>query len=132
MLNKVVLMGRLTRDPELRYTPQNVPVCTITLAVDRDFTRAGEQRETDFIDVVAWRSTAEFICKYFKKGQLIAIQGSIQTRSYEDKNGNKRKAVEVVADQAHFAGPKREQEGGNFAQPGDGFQEITADDDLPF
>ena len=85
MLNKVILMGRLTRDPELRYTPQNVPVCTITLAVDRDFTRSGEQRETDFIDVVAWRNTAEFVAKWFRKGLLVACEGRLQTRKWKDK-----------------------------------------------
>ena len=132
MLNTAIFIGRLTADPELRHTSSDTAVTSFTVAVDRSYVKTGAERQADFIDVVAWRSTAEFICKYFKKGQLIAIQGSIQTRSYEDKNGNKRKAVEVVADQAHFAGPKREQEGGNFAQPVDGFQEITADDDLPF
>ena len=132
MLNAAILMGRLVADPELRHTSNDVSVTSFTVAVDRSYVKSGTDRQADFIDVVAWRSTAEFVCKYFRKGQLIAIQGSIQTRTYVDKDNNKRKAVEVVADQAHFAGPKREQEGGNFAQPGDGFQEITADDDLPF
>lgn len=103
MLNKVVLMGRLTRDPELRYTPQNVPVCTITLAVDRDFTRAGEQRETDFIDVVAWRSTAEFVAKWFRKGLLVACEGRLQSRKWKDKFEQNRVSFEVIADSVYFA-----------------------------
>lgn len=103
MLNKVILMGRLTRDPELRYTPQNVPVCTITLAVDRDFTRQGEQRETDFIDVVAWRSTAEFVSKWFRKGLLVACEGRLQTRKWKDKFEQNRVSFEVIADNVYFA-----------------------------
>lgn len=108
MLNVVVLMGRLTADPELKYTQSNTPVCSFTLAVERIFAKAGEQREADFIDIVTWRNTAEFVSKYFRKGQLVAVNGSLQTRSYEDRNGNRRKAVEVVADNVHFAEPKRE------------------------
>lgn len=132
MLNTAIFMGRLTADPELRHTSGDTAVTSFTVAVDRSYAKAGTDRQADFIDVVAWRSTAEFICKYFTKGQLVAIQGSIQTRNYEDKNGNKRKAVEVIADQAHFAGSKKEQEAGSYEQPGDDFKEITADDDLPF
>lgn len=132
MLNTAIFMGRLTADPELRHTSGDTAVTSFTVAVDRSYAKAGTDRQADFIDVVAWRSTAEFICKYFTKGQLIAIQGSIQTRNYEDKNGNKRKAVEVIADQAHFAGSKKEQEAGSYERPGDEFKEITADDDLPF
>ena len=103
MLNKVVLMGRLTRDPELRYTPQNVPVCTITLAVDRDYTRSGEQRETDFIDVVAWRNTAEFVAKWFRKGLLVACEGRLQSRRWKDKFEQNRVSFEVIADSVYFA-----------------------------
>ena len=111
MLNHIVLMGRLTRDVELRYTQSQIPVASMRIAVDRDFGR-GDERQTDFIDVVAWRSTAEFITKYFKKGQMIAVQGSIQTRSYEDKQGNKRKAVEISADNVYFADSKGSSQGG--------------------
>ena len=114
MLNVVALMGRLVADPELRHTPQGVSVTTFTIAVDRSFVRQGEQRQADFIDIVAWRSTAEFVCKYFQKGSLIAVDGSIQTRTYQDKNGNNRKAFEIVADNVHFASSKS---GGN---PGTG------------
>lgn len=106
MLNVVALMGRLTADPELRHTPQGVAVTTFTIAVDRSFVRQGEQRQADFIDIVCWRSSADFVCKYFQKGSLIAVNGSIQTRSYQDKNGNNRKAFEIVADNVHFAGAK--------------------------
>ncbi len=109
MLNVICLMGRLVRDPELRHTPNGIATCTFTLAVDRSFARQGEERKADFIDVVAWRQTAEFVCKYFRKGSLMAINGSLQTRSYQDKNGNKRTAWEVVADNINFAGGKPEQ-----------------------
>lgn len=109
MLNLAALMGRLTADPELRYTQgSNIPVTTFTLAVERSYVKQGTERQTDFIDIVAWRSTAEFVSRYFRKGQLVAVQGSIQTRTYEDKQGNKRKAVEIVADNVHFAEPKRD------------------------
>jgi single-strand DNA-binding protein len=134
-------MGRLTAEPELKYTPSNVAVTKITLAVERSYVKAGQDRQVDFIDVVAWRSTAEFICKYFRKGQLVAVQGSIQTRTYTDKDGNKRKAFEVVADNVHFAEPKKEsinntyQRGSADVEPesssGD-FEEMPLDDDLPF
>ena len=106
MLNIAAIMGRLTADPELRKTPSGVSVTTFTLAVDRSYVKQGEERQADFIDVVAWRGTAEFVCKYFSKGRMMAVDGSIQTRSYEDKNGNKRKAVEIVANNVSFAGDK--------------------------
>lgn len=112
MLNCAVIMGRLVADPELRTTSNNVSVTSFTVAVDRNFVRPGEERQADFIDVVAWRQTAEFITKYFRKGSMIAIQGSIQTRNYEDKNGNKRKAFEIVVDNASFCGSKSETGGG--------------------
>ena len=102
MINNVVLMGRLVATPELRNTQTGVAVTSFTIAVERSFARAGEQRQADFIDCVAWRNTAEFISKYFQKGSMIAVTGSIQTRSYDDKNGNKRKATEIIVDQASF------------------------------
>ena len=107
MLNKAILMGRLTADPELRKTSGDVSVTTFTLAVNRSFTRQGEQAQTDFIDIVAWRSTAEFAAKWFTKGMQVAVSGKIQTRTWEDKQGNKRKSVEVVADEVFFADSKR-------------------------
>ena len=106
MLNVVAIMGRLVADPELRTTPQGTNVCSFRIACDRNFVRQGEQRQADFIDIVAWRSQAEFVSKYFQKGSLIAIEGSLQTRQYQDKNGNNRTAVEVVANNISFAGPK--------------------------
>lgn len=112
MLNVVAIMGRLVADPELRTTPQGINVCSFRIACDRNFARQGEQRQADFIDIVAWRQQAEFVCKYFQKGSLIAIEGSLQTRQYQDKNGNNRTAVEVVANNINFAGSKNSNAGG--------------------
>ena len=106
MLNKIFIMGRLTRDPELRRTQNGTAVTSFTLAVDRDFKNADGTKDTDFIDVVAWRNTAEFVSKYFQKGSMIAIEGSLQTRQYQDKNGNNRTATEVLASQVSFCGGK--------------------------
>ena len=111
MLNITALMGRLVADPELRTTPNGTSVTSFTIAVDRSYVKPGTDRQADFIDIVAWCATADFVCKYFRKGQLIAVQGSIQTRSYQDKDGNKRKAFEIVADNVHFAESKKD--GGN-------------------
>ena len=133
MLNAICLMGRLTKDPELRTTTSGVSVTSFTLAVDRAYVKQGEDRQADFIDVVAWRNTADFVCKYFRKGQLIAVQGSIQTRAYTDKDGNKRKAVEVVASSVHFAGGKKESEPADPSASGTEYEEISlSEDDLPF
>ena len=149
MLNVVALNGRLTADPELRYTQSNIAVTSFTLAVDRNFARQGTERVTDFINVVAWRQTAEFVGRYFHKGQLVAVQGSLQVRSYTDKDGNNRRVYEVVADQVHFAESKRDnygsadqpsysnapsQEAPSFSSVDAGdFEDIQgADDDLPF
>ncbi len=106
MLNRAILMGRLTADPEHKQTPSGISVTSFSIAVDRNFSSKDGTRATDFINIVAWRQTADFICKYFSKGRMIAIEGSIQTRNYEDKQGNKRTAFEVVADQAYFADSK--------------------------
>lgn len=117
MLNKAILMGRLTRDPELRTTPNGVSVASFTLAVDRNYARQGEQKQTDFLDIVCWRQTAEFVSKYFTKGQQVAVTGSIQTRKWQDKNGQNRVSVEIVADEVFFADSKREpgaRPAGNF------------------
>jgi single-strand DNA-binding protein len=141
MLNKAILMGRIVADPELRNTANNTPVTSFTIAVDRGYVKQGAERQADFLDIVAWRNTAEFVCKWFKKGQMIALEGSIQTRTYTDKDGNKRKAVEILADNVHFADSKRDNSGGDYAQLSPapayttnepaGFEEVT-DDDLPF
>ena len=145
MINNVVLMGRLVATPELRNTQNGIAVTTFTLAVERSYARAGEQRHADFINCVAWRNSAEFISRYFQKGSMLAITGSLQTRNYEDKNGNKRTATEVIVDQASFCGSKAETGTSGFSAPsampaapsfatgseGD-FEEIAGDDDLPF
>lgn len=157
MLNVAAIMGRLTADPELRTTASGISVCSFTLAVDRSFVRQGEERQADFINVVAWRSTAEFICKYFTKGQMMAVTGSIQTRNYEDRQGNRRTAVEIVASDVSFTGSRRESGSGSSENTGssyhsapasrpaisepapayssgsnEDFEEILGDDDLPF
>ncbi len=149
MLNTAAIMGRLTADPELRHTQSNLPVTSFTLAVDRRFAKQGEQKVTDFIDVVCWRSTAEFVCRYFKKGQQMALSGSIQTRTWEDKQGQKRKSVEIVANEVFFADSKRDSasSGGGasyqsaapspaapmgYDLPSDDFSPIDNDDELPF
>lgn len=106
MLNCAIIMGRLTAAPELKTTPSGVSVTSFRVAVDRNFVRQGEERQTDFIDVVAWRQTSEFVCRYFRKGSMIAVHGSIQSRNYEDRNGNKRTAIEIVADNVSFCGNK--------------------------
>ena len=152
MLNHIVLMGRLTRDPELRHTGSGIPVASFSLAVDRDFAnKETGERTCDFIDVVAWRQSAEFVCRYFTKGSMIIVQGSIQTRTYQDRNGNNRKAVEIVADNCMFgeskrsssAAPSNDSYAPRAAVPtepapayqsgsADSFEEIPMDDDLPF
>ena len=114
MLNHIVIMGRLTRDPELRRTGSGIAVASFTLAVDRDFGKnENGERETDFIDCVAWRQTGEFVSKYFTKGRMIVVSGRLQIRSWTDKDGNKRRTAEVVADNVYFGDSKRENEGGN-------------------
>lgn len=108
MINQAVIMGRLTADPELRQTQSGLSVTSFTVAVDRSFVKQGEERQTDFIDVVAWRGTAEFVSRYFQKGSMIALRGAIQTSSYEDKNGIKRKKFEILAEDVSFCGEKKE------------------------
>ena len=145
MLNKVILIGRLTKDPELKYTPSGAAVTTFTLAVDRRYAKQGEERGTDFITVVAWRNTAEFVSKYFTKGRAMAVCGSIQTRTWDDNEGKRRYVTEVVADEVSFVDSKREtgsegsfvpQEPANSApqQPQNNPDfEVTPDDiELPF
>ena len=154
MLNKVVLMGRLTRDPELKASQSGVSIVTFSLAVDRNYARQGEERQTDFINIVCFRHTADFVKKYFVKGQLTCVVGSIQTRSWET-DGKKNYATEVIADEVHFTGDKRDtgsqgnnnygSQQGNYQQQGpanngyvpdvaptdDGFMTVE-DDQLPF
>lgn len=131
MLNNVVIMGRLTRDPELRRTQSGTAVTSFTMAVDRDFKSQSGEKETDFIDVVAWRNTGEFAAKYLAKGRMAAVEGRIQVRDWQDKDGNRRKSVEVVADRMYFGDSK--QEGKKQLAPADDFCEIEDDGDpLPF
>lgn len=161
MLNRVILMGRITHDLELRTTQSGLSVLSFVVAVDRSFVKQGEERQSDFIDCVAWRQQAEFINRYFSKGRMIAVEGTLQTRSYEDKNGNKRKAVEVVVDNVSFTGEKAMQSDGyqyrndqfsrsqeppkqqssGYHEPDnrpisigglDDFEEILSDDGVPF
>lgn len=135
MFNSVILTGRLTTDPELRTTANGVSVTSFSIAVDRPY-RKDQERQTDFINVVAWRNIAELICKYVKKGSMIGIEGSIQTRKYQDKDGNNRTAFEVVANGFHFIESKRA-ESGNENQPAqfgsfEDFTPIDDDDELMF
>lgn len=141
-MNKVVLMGRLTRDPEVRYTQtNNTLVASFSLAVNRRFARQGEERQADFINIVAWSKTGEFCSKYFKKGQQVGVIGRLQTRTWDDEQGQKHYVTEVVAEEAYFADSKRDGEmGGSFdatfgtmpsASAGSDF-EISSGDDLPF
>ena len=135
MLNKIIVMGRITKDPELRRTQSGTPVTSITLAVDRDYQQGGE-KQTDFIDVVAWRSTAEFIGKYLSKGRAVVVEGSLQSRKWTDKEGNKRISWEVQADRLYFADSRREDSSNTVdeskATPGPAMHEIDVDGDLPF
>lgn len=126
-MNVICLIGRLTADPELRHTPSQLPVTTFAVAVDRKT----KEKQTDFINVVAWRGTAEFICKYFHKGNRIALQGSLQSRQYEDKNGHKRTAYEVVANSVEFCESKQAQSQKPGFSAQDDYEEVV-DDDLPF
>lgn len=112
MLNHIVIMGRLTRDPELRYTGSNIPVASFAVAVDRDYgNRESGEKQTDFINCVAWRSTGEFVSKYFQKGSMIVVSGRLQIRDYTDRDGNKRTAAEIVADNVYFGESKRRDDG---------------------
>lgn len=150
MLNKIVLMGRLTRDPELRQAQSGNSVVSFTLACDRDFAAQGAEKETDFVDIVAWRGTAEFVSKYFSKGRMAVVSGRLQIRNWEDKDGNKRKTAEIVAESVYFGDSKRDGQNASAAAPasaeftqlpdttpvpfsGSDMQQIGLDDDdLPF
>ncbi len=147
MLNKIILMGRLTRDPELRRTQTGTAVASFSLAVDRDYKAKGAEKETDFIDIVAWRNTAEFVSKYFAKGRMAVVEGRLQVRTYTDKEGNNRRVAEVVADNIYFGDSKKDggntgsgnyggsSYGGDYAGGDYGssnFQEVDDDGELPF
>ncbi len=142
MLNKIILMGRLVRDPELKTTQSNTSICTFTVAVNRDFV-VKDGQETDFINIIALNKTAEFVSKYFVKGQLMAITGRLQARNWEDKDGNKRVQVEVKAEEIHFAESKqakqntqkseqKQTQASDFSFDASDFEENLEDGDLPF
>lgn len=147
MINKVILMGRLVADPELKRTQSDVPVVSTRIAVDRDFKSASGERQADFIDIVCWRERAEFVSRYFRKGNMIAVVGSLQSRQFETKDGQKRTAYEVVCDQVSFTGerannapaaggsysPRQDSPAPEFSAPGgDDFEEVDDDSQLPF
>lgn len=149
MLNRVILMGRLVSDPELKTTGTGISVTSFRIAVERSYVKSGEERKADFFDIVCWRSTAEFVCRYFGKGAMIAVDGQLQSRTYQAKDGSNRYVVEVVADSVSFTGEKREQSGNQqYAPPQQNnqqsapssyqsgsnadFQDMPLDDDLPF
>ena len=146
MLNRVILMGRLVADPELKTTQSGISVTSFRIAVERSYAKAGEERQTDFINVVCWRNTAEFVCKYFPKGSLIALEGQLQSRTYQDKDGTTRYMVEVLADKVSFTGEKQDRQESKpqsypkqtgapvaYSNGSDrAFEEMPIDDDLPF
>ena len=145
MLNRIVIMGRLTRDPELRRTQSGTPVTSVRLAVDRDFKSQDGTKQADFFDVVAWRQTAEFVSKYFTKGRMAIVEGRLQSRDWQDRDGNKRTSIEIVADNFYFGDSRRDGQGGDYAAPsygspgesytapaGGGFAELEEDGELPF
>jgi single-strand DNA-binding protein len=138
MLNRITVQGRLTKDPELRRTGNGTPVCSFTIACERDFRDNDGNKATDFIDIVAWRGVAEFVSRYFTKGRMVAIDGRMQIRPWQDKDGNKRQNVEVLADHAYFCDSQRD---GATPHPspavtpspqGEGFEEVEDDGELPF
>ena len=136
MLNKIILMGRLTRDPELRQTQSGTKVASFSLAVDRDFKNGDGEKETDFIDIVAWRNTAEFVSKYFSKGRMAVVEGRLQIRDWTDRDGGKRRSAEVVAENVYFCDSKRSgpDTGGHVPEPGgnEDFAEDEEKGELPF
>lgn len=159
MLNRVILMGRLVSDPELKTTGTGISVTSFRIAVERSYVKQGEERKADFIDVVCWRNTAEFVCRYFGKGSLIAVEGQLQSRTYQAKDGSTRYVVEVVADNVSFTGERRDNSGSSYNQSygsnqsyganqsyqqeapaqasyqsgaNSDFQDMPLDDDLPF
>ena len=140
MLNRIIIMGRLTRDPELRHTQTGTAVASFTLAVDRDFKdKSTGERSTDFIDVVAWRQTGEFVSRYFTKGRMAVVEGRLQIRDWTDKDGGKRRSAEVIADGIYFAGAKAAQpsegnadEGTLPPPPAGELQDLEDDGELPF
>ena len=135
MLNRVILMGRLVSDPELKTTDTGISVTSFRIAVERSYVKQGEERKADFIDIVCWRNTAEFVCRYFNKGSLIGIDGKLQSRTYQAKDGTNRYVVEVVADVASFTGEKEKtysESNTPVVSTPQAFEEMPLDDDYPF
>ena len=136
MLNRIIVMGRMTRDPELRRTNSGTAVASFTVAVDRDFKSQSGEKETDFIDIVAWRNTAEFVSKYFSKGRMAVVEGRLQIRDWTDKDGNQRRTAEVLVDNIYFGDAKKDADSGAKKYAGGQFVEVDedfdADDDFPF
>lgn len=130
MLNHITIMGRLTRDPELRRTGSGIAVASFTVAVDRDFSANGGEKETDFIDCVAWRQTGEFVSKYFTKGRMIVVDGRLQIRGWTDKDGNKRRTAEVVADNCYFGDSKKDDSNGNYGGYGQNYSAPQTNNDF--
>ena len=132
MLNKIIVMGRLTHDPELRRTGSGTPVCSFSIACDRDFKSQSGEKETDFFDVVAWRATGEFVSKYLTKGRMVVVEGRLQIREWQDKEGNKRRSAEINADNVYFGDSRLAQaEGASGTGEADAFKDIPPLDDLP-
>lgn len=142
MLNKVILMGRLTAVPELKTTQSGNSVTSFRIAVERNYAKQGEERKADFIDIVCWRQTAEFVCRYFTKGSMIALEGQLQTRTYQAKDGSNRHVTEVVADNVSFTGERRDNSGGNnhqnhpsaqtsYRQPQNGYNQQSSNQQAP-
>lgn len=132
MLNRIIVMGRMTRDPELRRTNSGTAVASFTVVVDRDFKSQAGEKGTDFIDVVVWRNTAEFVSKYFSKGRMAVVEGRLQLRDWTDKNGNKRRSAEIVADNVYFGDSKRDSGDAAQSEPQSGFSEVEDDGNFPF
>ena len=131
MLNKIILMGRLTRDPEKRKTQSGTSVASFSLAVDRDFKDQSGERETDFIDIVVWRGLADMVCKYFSKGRMMVVEGRLQIRDWTDKDGGKRRSAEVIAENVYFADSKKAVSDSDTA--GEDFREVPEEEgELPF
>ena len=125
MLNRVILMGRITQNLELKTTASGISVTSFSIAVDRNYVKQGEERQTDFINIVCWRKQAEFVCRYFERGSMIALEGQIQTRTYQAKDGSNRYVTEVVADSVSFTGERREQNNNGYSQPNVQYQQPT-------
>lgn len=130
-LNKTILLGRITQDLELKQTPNGVSVLSFTVAVDRNFTKQGEEKQSDFISCVAWKERAEFISRYFGKGRMIAVEGQLRTRTYEDKHGSKHYVTEVYVDNASFTGEKKAENQSMIGNPDD-YEDVLSEDGTPF